>query len=545
MVLAGRHLALDIDVAVKLIDSRSGDAVTQERALREARLMARLDHPNLLRIHDAGRSGPYIFLVLELMDGGSLESVRRAQPERVSALARQLLSGLQALHDARILHRDLKPANCLVRVRDGRVKLADLGLAIDPAASHDSRLAGTLPFMAPELFEGAGFGVATDLYALGLTLACFALGDRPYPAGSTAEVLGWIMRGPRPRVSAERSDLPPALAAAIERLMAPRPSDRPGSASEALAALVEESRTPAPKAVETDAERIGPWVLGPLSYSSDNWHMHAATHARTGRPARLAWLQHGGTLTGRSGFILDAARRAAGLDHPGILAVLDWGMRAGRAYVVTAPQGRTLGELVASRGALDELQALDFAAVLADALAYLHGQGVVYQMLEPGTAHVSPDAGGAQLAWPVYCVPVGGSVLDAQGVAHRVVNPRFAAPETLVGSLAEARFDPAVDLYGLGELLYYLLAGRPAFTGDKPMDIVLAKGRTPPDVRHVAADVTQPTALLVSALLDPNPTARPAGAAVVRSQLIRTVERLGGPVSHLVSTRPVGGDGSR
>lgn len=534
-VYAGRHLALDIDVAVKLIDPRGSDAGVHERALREARLMARLDHPNLLRIHDAGRSGDFIYLVLELMDGGSLEGLRLAPPPRLLELSRQLLSGLQALHEARILHRDIKPANCLARLRDGRVKLADLGLAVDPSSSHDSRLAGTLPFMAPELFEGSAFDVRTDLYALGLTLACFALGARPYPAGATGELMGWIMRGERPRVARERPELPVALAGTIDRLLAPRPDARPGSASEALAALAQDDRLPA-AASEGAVERIGPWLLGPRYSVSNNWHLYAVTHSQTARPARLAWLQHGGPLTGRSSFILQAATRAARLNHPGILPVLDWGTREQRAYVVTAPQGRSLQELVASHGALTEVQALEFAVALADALAYLHEQRLVYQMLEPGTAHVSPDAASAQLAWPVYCVPAGERVLDDQGIAHRVVNPRFAAPETLVGSMSEARFDTSVDLYGLGEVLFYLLAGRPAFTGENPMEVILAKG-LPPDVRRSAPDLTQPTALLVNSLLDRSPARRPASAASVRDELARIAERLGGSVTQLLRTR--------
>jgi serine/threonine protein kinase len=535
-VYAGRHLALDIDVAVKLIDPRSSDAAVHEQALREARLMARLDHPNLLRIHDAGRSGDFLYLVLELMDGGSLEGLRLAPPARLSELARQLLSGLQALHEARILHRDIKPANCLARLRDGRVKLADLGLAVDPSSSHDSRLAGTLPFMAPELFEGSGFDARTDLYALGLTLACFALGARPYPAGSTGEVMGWIMRGERPRVARERPELPASLTGTIDRLLSSRPESRPSSASEALAALTQDVRPEPAAAAEGVEDRIGPWLLGARYSASNNWHLYAVTHAQTARPARLAWLQHGGPLTGRSSFILQAATRASRLAHPGVLPVLDWGTRQERAYVVTAPQGRSLGELVASHGALPEVQALEFAVALADALAYLHEQRLVYQMLEPGTAHVSPDAASAQLAWPVYCVPVGERVLDDHGVAHRVVNPRFAAPETLVGSLSEARFDTSVDLYGLGEILFYLLAGRPAFKGENPMEVILAKGQ-PPDVRRAAPDLTQPTALLVNSLLDRSPARRPASASAVRDELARIAERLGGSVAHLLRTR--------
>jgi serine/threonine protein kinase len=91
-------------------------------------------------------------------------------------------------------------------------------------------------------------------------------------------------------------------------------------------------------------------------------------------------------------------------------------------------------------------------------------------------------------------------------------------------------------LYGLGEVLFYLLAGRPAFTGENPMEVILAKG-LPPDVRRSAPDLTQPTALLVNSLLDRSPARRPASAASVRDELARIAERLGGSVTQLLRTR--------
>jgi serine/threonine protein kinase len=153
-VYRGRHQILDVDVAVKIIDGTASDPSVLERALFEARLMARLDHPNLLRIHDAGRLGSAIYLVLEIMDD-SCAGLRRMQADLALDLARQLLSALQALHSARILHRDIKPANCLVRKRDGRVKLADLGIAVEQATRTDKVYdsAGTMMFMAPEVFD--------------------------------------------------------------------------------------------------------------------------------------------------------------------------------------------------------------------------------------------------------------------------------------------------------------------------------------------------------------------------------------------------------
>ena len=123
-VYRARHRTLEVDVAVKLLDVAGGDAGQIARALQEARLMARLDHPNLLRIYDAGRVGAYIYLILEIMDEACAQRHHLPAAQMLD-WARQLLSGLQSLHDARILHRDIKPANCLWRERDGRVKLAD------------------------------------------------------------------------------------------------------------------------------------------------------------------------------------------------------------------------------------------------------------------------------------------------------------------------------------------------------------------------------------------------------------------------------------
>src|SRR4051812_30123601 len=111
----GRPLGLDVEGAVKVLDADAGGPSAIARALAEARLMARLDHPNVLRIHDAGRAGSAIYLVLEIMDGGNCSALRRVSPARGLEVARQLLAGIQALHEARIIHRDIKPANCLLR----------------------------------------------------------------------------------------------------------------------------------------------------------------------------------------------------------------------------------------------------------------------------------------------------------------------------------------------------------------------------------------------------------------------------------------------
>ncbi len=564
-VFRGRHETLHVEVAVKLVKADVAAAGVDD-ALREARLMARLDHPNLLRILDAGRGAQgQLYLVLELMDGTCRE-LRRLPAERAVHLLRQLLAGLQALHDARILHRDIKPANCLLRARDDRVKLADLGIAMEQMSRSQQFVerAGTLPFMAPELFDPIpAFTPASDLYALGMTMQCMLREADPFPRGHIDEVVQWIRRGPPLKTSERRPDLPPDLGALIDQLTARVPGDRPRSAADALARLPS-IRPVVAQAVDADrratvAPTVGAWVLGAEVPRGGNFREFAVSHARSGAPGRLALLQHRRPLSNASALILASAERASRLTHPGIGEVIDWGLHDGRAFVVTRPQGRSLSSLVESGGPLDELEAVELAATLADALAYLHGEGLVYQVVIPDLAVLAGDARSAQLAWPMFCAPIGSSSNPDPAAALTITVPRFAAPETLVrpsrareaGERADGgdrpekvdRYEiedelstqpiaevihPSSDLYGLGETLYYLIAGRPAFSATPyVMALVLEKMRGPARLRDAVPDVTAPTAQLVARLTAPRPEDRPASAATVRDELMRIASRLG------------------
>lgn len=537
-VYRARHHALDVDVAVKVIDASVMDATGLERALREARLMARLDHPNLLRILHAGQTGNAVYLVLELMDGGSCKGMRGLPANPAAVVAKQLLSGLQALHDARILHRDVKPANCLHRSQDGRVKLADLGIAADwTTVAADYDWAGTIPFMAPELFEHPPqYSPASDIYALGVTLACLFLPSDPFPFGNIDAIRDWALNGTRGQVARLRPDLPPALSRLVDRMMSPRLKDRPESAAEALVALSgleptvtstgeppDSMRTISPVPTEVigetihQAARIGAWELGEMVYSSSNWRGHVVSHAHTGKAARLMHLQSAGPLAEQSEFILTAAERASRFTHPHLVEVIDWGLISGRAYVVTAAQGRTLRDLVDSGGSLEEHIAIPFMAALADALSYLHGLGFVYQLLDPGATVVGSDARSALLSWPVYCIQAGSAAVRSDGKAQRFLARAYAAPEVISG---ESRtIEPSVDLFGLGATFCYLLAGKEAFVSARK------EGRLP-DLRTHSASITAPFAGLISRLTHPDPERRPS-AHQAKTELCRIATQLG------------------
>jgi serine/threonine protein kinase len=514
----GRHRALDIDVAVKIVRPRGASEV--DRLLYEARLMARLDHPNLLRIHDAGAFDDGVYMVLELMDGGSLDDVHAVDAARLERTTRDLLSGLQALHEARVLHRDIKPANCLVRRADGRVKLADLGIAIEHATTDagERNLAGTIVFMAPELFleHPPPYSARTDVYALGMTLLLVTLPTPPFPDGT--QVVAWASSGPRPDVRALRPDVPPHLASLLLRMIAARPEDRPESASAALRSLLE-PRAIVPAVRSEPSERMGPWVLGAEVQSNANWRVSAVTHKKTGLSARLAHLQPKGPLARAGARVTEAAALASSLEHPGIATVVDWGEADGRVYVVTAAEGQTLDAIVRSSSPLDEAHALRVTSAIANALAYMHGRGLVYQVMGPGSVNAGADGESVHLSWPLFCVQTG-----TEGY-KRIIFAIDAAPEAL--SL-EGTIEPPVDVYALGETLYFLLTGHHPFEA-RADDLVAAKALAPPPVRAFASDVTQPTIDLVHALMSVDPALRPTAIAA-SERAAQIARRLGDPI---------------
>lgn len=530
-VYQGRHVGLDVPVAVKILDWL-GNAAEVQKAVREGRIMARLDHPNIVRIHDTGSVGGAVYHVLEFMDGGSLDAVRHMPDVVLEDVARQMLSALQGLHHARIVHRDVKPSNCLRRSADGRIKLADLGIAASTATLHDAAgagFAGTLPFMAPELFEGAVASFRSDLYALGMTLACLAMNADPFPTGSIGELIDWSLKGERLSVVKARPDLPFTLSSLIDRLLLRHPEDRPESAAHALSWLdVPATKPPARTSILSapPAERcIGPWMIGDVLRDGGNWRAFAVSHRATGLAARLVHLQPNGPLKASTDVVLDTASRAAELEHPGVLDVLDYGRWDNRAYVVTAPQGRSLEEVVRSSGPLSEREAVSFVASLSDAVAYLHARNLVFQLVEPGAVNLAADGRTAQLGWPLFCVTAGSLVAGPAGRTQRMTVMAYAAPELFRSSLT---IESGVDLYGLGEVLFFLLAGKRAHPGESMGELALSKLGPVPDVRRIATDCTAPTAAVVTRLLDPEPSRRPS-AVETRDALLRIARRFPAP----------------
>ncbi|MBC7373196.1 MAG: serine/threonine protein kinase [Frankiales bacterium] len=230
--------ALGRSVALKLVTVPTDESAA--RAGEEARLLAKLSHPGLVPVYDAGtdeRDRPWV--VMELVEGETLsDTIKRGpiSPQRSAQIGRSVAEALAYVHAQGLLHRDVKPGNVLMG-EDGRVRLTDFGIArlVDAArVTSTGMMVGTASYLAPEQVAGEPVGPPADVYALGLVLLECLTGQREY-AGSTVEVaLARLQR--QPSVPASLPDgWPGLLQAMTAREPAARPT--PGAAAEELARL--------------------------------------------------------------------------------------------------------------------------------------------------------------------------------------------------------------------------------------------------------------------------------------------------------------------
>ncbi|MFI1157010.1 protein kinase [Streptomyces sioyaensis] len=259
-VWRARDEVLGREVAVKVVPTPAGaDATTGERFLCEARAAARLSHPGIVKVFDAGHaSDGRLFLVMELVEGRSLAQVLRQDrlpAEQVADIGAQVAHALAAAHDGGVVHRDVKPANLLIQ-SDGTVKVVDFGLAVlaeenSTALTTTGAFIGTAFYTAPERAMGQRGTAACDLYALGCVLYEALSGRPPFRTGNAVELLfQHVHRQPDP-LHRLRPDIPPALARVVHALLAKEPADRPADAARTARLLsVPESedagRSPAP-----------------------------------------------------------------------------------------------------------------------------------------------------------------------------------------------------------------------------------------------------------------------------------------------------------
>lgn len=252
-------------VALKVLSPELGlTARAAERFKREGRMVAELEHPNIVPVYRVGQIGGILFIAMKFVEGRSLDEILDAQgPLPVPAIVLVLQAAARALafaHERSIIHRDVKAANILLD-RDGRVMVTDFGVALrasDITLTADGAVIGTPGYMSPEQCAGQRATPQGDHYSLGMVAFQMLTGRLPFHAETLAGIMHHHFFTPLPDVSVARDDVPPALAHIIARLTAKKPADRYPTTRDLLTEL--ESLP-----LETAARREGEQLLRRLA----------------------------------------------------------------------------------------------------------------------------------------------------------------------------------------------------------------------------------------------------------------------------------------
>jgi len=248
-VFRAHDTVLDRNVAVKLLTESGLGTEGRKRMLREAQAIAKLNHPNIVQVHDAGQLDETPYIVMELVQGQSLHDHPPREFEGIVAVARQICAALEHAHQHGIIHRDLKPENVILGP-DGSAKLMDFGLARSVASrlTNEGGIVGTVFYLAPELALGQDFDGRADLYSLGVMLYELTTGELPFSKGDPLTVISQhIHANPVPPRS-KNNTIPPLLEQLTLQLLTKNPIERPRSAA-AVRQLLEE-----PSLLDPEAE---------------------------------------------------------------------------------------------------------------------------------------------------------------------------------------------------------------------------------------------------------------------------------------------------
>ena len=284
-VYEARDTRLERTVAIKISSVRF-----TERFEREARAISSLNHPHICALYDIGREDSVDFLVMEHLEGETLEARLRRGPlpiEEALRIAIQIASALDAAHRKGIIHRDLKPGNVML-TRSG-AKLLDFGLARmgspiastisetigitqPPPLTVEGTIMGTYPYMSPEQLEGKETDARSDIFSFGAMLYEMITGRRSFEGSSTASLIAAVMSTNPPPVSTIQPMASPALDRVVRKCLAKSPDDRWQSAGDLLSELEWITETgsqagiPAPVAAKrSNRERWLAWIAAGLA----------------------------------------------------------------------------------------------------------------------------------------------------------------------------------------------------------------------------------------------------------------------------------------
>jgi serine/threonine protein kinase/Tol biopolymer transport system component len=356
-VYRARDARLGRDVAVKILPPGfAADAERLARFEQEARAAGSINHPNLLTIHELGRSDGQVYIISELLDGETLRDLLSGGPlpvRRAVDFARQIADGLAAAHEKGVVHRDLKPENIFI-TNDGRAKILDFGLAkLAPAATgvatdmptaqvatDPGTVMGTAGYMSPEQVRGQAVDYRSDIFSFGAVVYEMLTGRRAFRGDSIADTMSAVLREDPPEIASSGSSIPPQLERVVQHCLEKNASRRFQAASDIsfqLETLSTSGSQPLPAL--PSSRRVRPLQIGGALLLLGLGALAGVLIARRQHPTsnatyRQLTFRRGGILTAR--FTRDGKTVAYG-------AV--WDGKPARAYAVPVdnPLSRDLG----------------------------------------------------------------------------------------------------------------------------------------------------------------------------------------------------------
>ncbi len=391
-VYAAYHPDLDRRIALKVVgESGAGAPERRARLLREARAIARLSHPNVIAVHDAGTVGDRVYIAMEFVEGETVDAWLRTQPRRWRDVLDVFIAagrGLAAAHAAGVVHRDFKPQNVMIG-RDGSVRVMDFGLArlseepadaLELGSAADARplpatvtktgaVVGTLAYMAPEQFRGDRLDARADQFSYSVALHEALYGSRP--------TLAHVVRSESADggASSLTGGVPTWLKAIVSRGLAERRDDRFASMDDLLRALVKGREAPRRRAFATAIAiaalvlGLGGWRLarsGGVSCAAPRTRLEAAWSGRD--DARRQTVHRAFTASGRSTAETSWQRVSKMLDD----YISQWSAMYVETCEATHVRGEQSGEVLDLRMSclndnLDQVRALTNVIASADA----------------------------------------------------------------------------------------------------------------------------------------------------------------------------------
>jgi serine/threonine protein kinase/tetratricopeptide (TPR) repeat protein len=524
-VYEGHDLELDRRVALKIAPrDRVTDLVWVERFLRQARALARIDHPGVVRVYDRGLHARELpFVVMEHLVGQDLAQVLRMRGrlalEQVLDLGEQIAAGLEATHAADVIHRDLKPSN-IVLLTDGkptpRVKLVDFGISKLPAQEDltgSRELLGTAGYIAPELLDGAfEASAASDVYALGVILFELLAGRRPFREDAQSELLRAIRVEPPPSLRTLDQQVPRALDELILRMLAKSAAARPSAVEVSLALQKMAPVDPHPWSTlaarwpTTGDVLAGRFELVRMIGEGRSGIVYEARDRQQAHHVALKVLRHHGADDVYR--LKREYRTLQEIAHPNIVQIQGLYLEDAVAFLaMELLSGPPFMVMAASSPSVDGL-----LVQVARGLATLHARGLTHRDVKPSNIRVAADGRVVLLDF--------GLVVDSD--SHTVVagTPPYMAPEVLEGKIT-----PAADMFSFGVILHELI------TGGVPGQRAL---------RDAPRKYAPWLVALCERLLAPAPAARPSADEVLRALETQTVldTTLSRASSGTVQTRP-------